>query len=51
MAAGRSFQSIREKRIFYYLLEKKITTVASVNLTCTLKVSNGTVINWCVALV
>ena len=51
MAAGRSFQSIREKSIFCYLLEKKITTVVSVNLARALKVSNGTVINWCVALV
>lgn len=56
MAAGRSFQSIREKNhlllpIFYYLMEKKITTVVSVNLARALKVSNGTVINWCVVLV
>lgn len=51
MAAGRSFLTLRERKFLDYLLEKKIATFAPVDLARTFKVSNRTVINWCIALV
>lgn len=49
--AGRSFLNLTEKRFLTYLLEKNIETFAPVDLAPTFKVSNRTIINWCVALV
>lgn len=49
--AGRSFLNLKERRFLSYLAERKIETFAPVDLARALKVSNRTVINWCVALV
>lgn len=49
--AGKSFLNVKEKRFLAYLVERKIETFAPIDLAKALKVSNRTVINWCVALV